>query len=66
MDKVKNFCNHSMILSEMTANRKPNRDTLTPPPPCIVNITGIKRKSGVVINFSHLVRRTSHTIILPD
>ena len=33
IDKVKNFCDHSMILWEMAANRKPIGSFWTPPPP---------------------------------
>ena len=31
MDKVKNFCDHSMILLEMAANQKPTRHFWTTP-----------------------------------
>ena len=43
IDKVKNFCDHSMILWEMAANPKPTGHFWTPPASFRVNITKTPR-----------------------
>ena len=55
MDKVKNFCDHSMILWEMAANPKPTGHFWTPPPPLGLIQQVIERKNfeSPLINLNH-------------